>query len=97
MSSDNTSDCCIMYLFKIVFPNVFTILNIFQQQRVGNSRIAKQYRFAEVNAAGVFNFLNELVVAHFRATSLTKHIDLAVYDRNYRFNVKHTTGKSDSL
>ena len=80
MGPDNASDGRIADFFQVAFPDMTAVLNIFQQQCVRDSAVAKQNRFTEINAADPVDFLNEQIVAHFRAARFSEQLNFPVND-----------------
>ena len=80
MGPDNASDGRVADFFQVTFPDMTAVLNIFQQQCVRDSAVAKQNRFTEINAADPVDFLNEQIVTHFRAARFSEQPNFPVND-----------------
>ena len=97
MGSDHAAYGRVADLVQVAFPDMTAVLNIFLQQRVGDSAIAQENRPTKVNTAGLVNFLNEQIVSHFRAPGLAQQVDLAVNDGKHGLDIQDPAGESGCL
>ena len=97
MGPDNASDGRIADFFQVALPDMTAVLNIFQQQCVRDSAVAKQNRFTEINAADPVDFLNEQIVAHFRAARFSEYADLPVNNGKHGLDIQYPSGERGCL
>ena len=97
MGSDHAAYGRVADLVQVAFPDMTAVLNIFLQQRVGDSAIAQENRPTKVNTAGLVNFLNEQIVSHFRAPGLAQQVDLAVNDGKHGLDIQEPAGEGGCL
>ena len=93
VSADHAAHGGIAHLREIPLPNVAAILNIFQQQRIGNTAISQQHRPCKIDASGFIDFLHQQVVALLGATGLALHGHQAVFHRDDRLDGQEGSGK----